>query len=62
MPDEKELQLYTAMRVAPDGTQTIIGYAYGDPWVEQALFMDDIRFDTPDEAKAWWEKNYGVGK
>ena len=59
MPDEKELQLYTAMRVAPDGTQTIIGYAYGEPWVEQALFMDDIRFETPDKAKAWWEKNYG---
>lgn len=59
MPDEKKLQLYTAMREAPDGTQTIIGYAYGEPWVGQALFMDDIRFDTPDAAISWWRKNYG---
>lgn len=52
-------ELYTMMRENPDGTQTIVGYAYGDEWVSQALLMDDIRFDTPEEAKKWWEDNYG---
>ena len=37
-----------------------VAYAYGDPWVAQALFMDDIKFKTPEEAKDWWEKNYGA--
>ena len=36
-----------------------VWYAYGMPWVEQALAMDDIRFKTADEARAWWEANYG---
>ena len=31
-----------------------VKYAYGDPWVSQALFMDDWQYDTPEEAiKAW---------
>ena len=59
MNEEKGLKLYTAMREHPDGTQETIGYAYGEPWVEQALFMDDLRFDTPEAAKEWWAKNYG---
>lgn len=59
MEEENELQLYTMMREHPDGTQEIMGYAYGAPWVEQAAFMDDLRFATPEEAKAWWAKNYG---
>lgn len=40
-----------------DGTP--VAYAYGEPWVAQALYMDDIQFDTPEEAKAWWDKEYG---
>lgn len=35
------------------------GYAYGEEWVAQALYMDDIKFKTPEEAKAWWEREYG---
>ena len=31
-------------------------FAYGDPWVAMALYMDDIKFLTPEEAKAWWTK------
>jgi len=31
-------------------------YAYGDSWVAMALFMDDVKFDTPEEARAWWDK------
>ena len=23
------------------------------------LYLDDIKFSTPEEAKAWWEVNYG---
>ena len=52
-------QLYTLMERTPDDTVRVLGYAYGAPWVEQALYMDDLRFDTPEEAKEWWEKNYG---
>jgi hypothetical protein len=51
--------LYVNYRETEDGTIVPIGYAYGEPWVAQALMMDDIRFDTPEEAKEWWEKNYG---
>lgn len=32
-----------------------VAYAYGEPWVAQALFMDDMRYSTPEEAKAAWE-------
>ncbi len=52
-------ELYVAVRKNDDGTEEIYGYAYGDQWVAQALLMDDIRFDTEEEARAWWEKNYG---
>jgi hypothetical protein len=55
------LMLYTNYVQEKDGTIRPIGYAYGKPWVEQALLMGDMSFDTPEEAKAWWEKNYGGG-
>lgn len=54
-----EMGLYTNYVQEKDGTIRPIGYAYGAPWVAQALLMDDISFDTPEEAKEWWEKNYG---
>lgn len=54
-----ELMLYTNYVREEDGTIRPIGYAYGAPWVQQALLMDDIRFDTPEEAKEWWNENYG---
>ena len=57
--DENAVQLYTSMTEMPDGEVKILGYAYGEPWVAQALWMDDIIFDTPEKAKKWWEKNYG---
>lgn len=57
--DSMDLCLYTNCAHDEDGTLRPIGYAYGAPWVAQALLMDDIRFDTPEEAKEWWEKNYG---
>lgn len=57
--DSTELMLYTNYVQEEDGTIRPIGYAYGAPWVAQALYMDDMRFDTPEEAKEWWEKNYG---
>ena len=64
MPSEsKEPRLYkmiTGSDLAPGKTET--WYAYGAPWVEQALFMDDIKFSTPQEATAWWDKNYGGEK
>lgn len=56
-----ELMLYTNYVIEEDRTIRPIGYAYGKPWVEQALLMGDMSFDTPEEAKAWWEKNYGGG-
>ena len=51
-------QLYEAHTVMPDGTERI-KYAYGLPWVAMALYMDDIAFDTPEEAKEWWDRRYG---
>lgn len=51
--------MYSMCRVDADGKVEVVGYAYGEPWVEQALLMDDMRFDTPEEARAWWERNYG---
>lgn len=55
-------KLYMDVVLREDGEEEVIGYAYGDEWVAQALAMGDIRFDTEEEAKAWWawwEKNYG---
>lgn len=31
-------------------------YAYGEEWVAQALYMGDMRYPTPEEAKEAWEK------
>lgn len=59
MEESKGPQLYVAYIEMPDGEMRVTGYAYGEPWVAQALLMDDIRFDTEEEARAWWEKNYG---
>ena len=33
-----------------------VAYAYGDPWVAQALFMDDIGYKTPEEAIEAWNR------
>lgn len=33
-----------------------IAYAYGEEWVAMALYMDDIGYSTPEEAKTAWEK------
>lgn len=57
--DSTELMLYTNYAHDEDGTLRPIGYAYGAPWVEQALYMDDLKFDTPVEAIKWWNENYG---
>lgn len=53
------LKLYEKGSVDREGNKIITGYAYGEEWVSMALYMDDIRFDTPEEAIDWWEKNYG---
>ena len=52
-------KLYESAIMREDGTKEVVAYAYGDPWVAMALYMDDIKFGSPEEAKAWWEKNYG---
>ena len=54
-----EPKLYISYVEREDGSLEPVGYAYGEEWVSQALYMDDIRFKTPEEAKEWWEKNYG---
>ena len=33
-----------------------VGYAYGEPWVAQALFMDDWQYPTEEEAIVAWER------
>lgn len=52
------VKLYEAHRYDENGNVIITGYAYGEPWVAQALLMDDIKFDTPEEAEKWWNENY----
>lgn len=59
MMEEDLPQLYISSRKMPDGSEKIIGYAYGLPWVAMALYMDDIIFKTPEEAKEWWDHRYG---
>lgn len=50
-----EPRLYTLYGEGKHGELVPIRYAYGPPWVQQALLMDDIRCTTPEEAIAWWE-------
>ena len=57
--DNTGLSLYTKYEEEKDGTLRAVGYAYGASWVQQALLMDDMKFETPEAAKEWWEKNYG---
>ena len=33
-----------------------VAYAYGEEWVAQALYMDDIRYKTPEEAMEAWSR------
>lgn len=56
---EDDVQLYTMHRIKEDGTDEITGYAYGAPWVAQAMWMGDILFKSPKEAEAWWNRRYG---
>ena len=32
----------------------LVAYAYGEEWVAQALYMDDIGYASPEEAKLAW--------
>ena len=59
MMEEDLPQLYISKRLKDDGTEEVIGYAYGLPWVAMALYMGDIIFDTPEKAKEWWDHRYG---
>lgn len=60
MPEENNgPTMYVEYEVKEDGSIVPIGYAYGEPWVAQALMMGDMKFKTPEAAKEWWEKHYG---
>lgn len=60
MAEDNTPRLYSDSEVDQYGNVTTVGYAYGEPWVAQALLMGDIKFATPEEAKAWWERNYAI--
>ena len=58
--EEKDVpRLWESCIQREDGTKEVIGYAYGPSWVAQALYMDDLKFKTPEEAKEWWSKYHG---
>ena len=57
--DSTELMLYVNYEIGEDGEAHPVGYAYGKPWVAQALAMGDLSFDSPEAAKMWWGANYG---
>ena len=48
-------ELYVKYRVDADGNSVPVAYAYGDEWVAMALYMDDMGYKTPEEAKEAWE-------
>lgn len=56
---QDEVQLYESCHLDENGNKVVDGYAYGAPWVAMALYMDDLKFKSPEEAIAWWEKTYG---
>ena len=31
-----------------------VAYAYGEEWVAMAMYMDDVGYPTPEEAKLAW--------
>ena len=53
---DKDLQMYEMVVKDSDDIVYRHYYAYGEPWVEQALFMDDMKYNTPEEAIAAWER------
>ena len=57
MMEEDLVQMYESHAILPDGTERI-RYAYGLPWISMALYMDDIAFNTPEEAIEYWNKNF----
>ena len=57
--EKEELRLYTLSQKTDDGTYIIEGYAYGLPWVKDALWEGDICLPTPEAAKEWWDRRYG---
>lgn len=54
---EDNVHLYEMHTKLSDGTEEV-RYAYGEPWVMQALLMDDLWFVSPEAAKAWWEEKW----
>lgn len=50
-PEELKEMLYTKY---VDGKP--VAYAYGEEWVAMALYMDDMQYKTPEEAKEAWER------
>ena len=48
-------QLYTKCHTDENGNTIVDAYAYGEDWVAIALYMDDIGYPTPEEARGAWE-------
>lgn len=49
--NEPKEQLYVSYR-----GDKIDGYTYGEEWVAMALYCGDMKYPTPEEAKAAWVK------
>lgn len=48
-------QMYTKCHTDENGNTIVDAYAYGEDWVAMALYMDDIGYPTPEEARGAWE-------
>ena len=48
-------QLYAKYHTDENGNTIVDAYAYGEDWVAMALYMDDIGYPTPEEARGAWE-------
>jgi len=49
-------QLYTKCHTDENGNTIVDAYAYGEDWVAMALYMDDIGYPTPEEAREAWRR------
>lgn len=49
-------QLYCKYVTNENGEPEIVAYAYGEDWVAMALYMDDWKYPTEEEARGAWRR------
>lgn len=52
--ESEKLEMYVEYR-----GEKPVRYAYGEPWVAMAMYMNDYGFPTPEEAIEAWNRRNG---